>query len=249
LQVYGSSFPSGRLEGVYVCAQAIVNEGAAQPHRLLDKRRSQRRLILAVSWRLRCFRRPTRWRALSLFDCLSELLLNAPRQLILPLGRDECVFAGHFQIAVAGDLGRLDGASADLLPPRDVRPPERVWSGSGEIASLRLCRLMGSIAHARIPQRLGTTVILLRSLPSTVMFYCKGDQNPSGDGQDQDTSMPNQEVGRVLIDAAELQYCHTQKTGEPAQRASKSASGERNPAPGQHPEQNSARNRHRRSCH
>jgi hypothetical protein len=36
------------------------------------------------------------------------------------------VFACHFQIAVAGDLRRLDGASADPLPPGDVGGPGRV---------------------------------------------------------------------------------------------------------------------------
>ena len=53
-----------------------------------------------------------------------KLDLDSACQLILPLGGDEGVFAGHLQIAVAGNLRRFDGATADLLPPRDVRAPE-----------------------------------------------------------------------------------------------------------------------------
>ena len=78
-------------------------------------------------------------------------------------------------------------------------------------------------------------------------FYHTGNENASGDGHDQNPPMPDQDVDRVLIDAAELQHRETQKTGDRTQRASKSAGGERNPAPGEQPEQNSAGNRDRRS--
>ena len=50
------------------------------------------------------------------------------------------------------------------------------------------------------------TPILFRSVPSTVTFYRKGNQKASGDGQYQDAPMPNQEMGRVLIEAVELQH-------------------------------------------
>ena len=61
---------------------------------------------------------------LKLLGRIGELRLNASRQLILPLGRDEGVLARHFKIAMAGNLRSLDGATADLLPPRDVGPPK-----------------------------------------------------------------------------------------------------------------------------
>ena len=82
----------------------------------------------------------------------------------------------------------------------------------------------------------------------SVTFYRNRNQNANGDGHGQDTPMPNQEMGRVLMDAAELEHRETQKSGDSAQRASKSAGGERNPASGEQPKQNSARNRDRRSC-
>lgn len=60
--------------------------------------------------------------------------------------------------------------------------------------------------------------------------------------------MPNQQMGRVLVDAAELQHCKAQKPGDCTQGASKGTGGERNPAPAEQPEQNPAGNRDRRSC-
>jgi hypothetical protein len=70
-----------------------------------------------------------RTRSPSFFVAASpKLLLAAPRELILAFGRDKRILASHLQIAVAGDLGRFNSASADLLPPSDVRAPETVRS-------------------------------------------------------------------------------------------------------------------------
>jgi hypothetical protein len=54
-----------------------------------------------------------------------EFFLNSARQLVLARGGYEGIFAGHFQI-VAGDLRRFNGASADLLTPRDISSPKGV---------------------------------------------------------------------------------------------------------------------------
>jgi hypothetical protein len=48
------------------------------------------------------------------------------------------------------------------LPPRNVRPPERVWPQAWEIASLRLRGLMERIAHTRIPEGLSRRALLLK---------------------------------------------------------------------------------------
>ncbi len=109
--------------------------------------------MLAVSRRSWYVGRRTQRRALNLFDCLSELVLDTPRQLVLPLSRDESVLAGHFQITVARNLRGLDGAATHLLPPGDVRPTERVRSESLKIASLCLGCLVKSIANTRVPER------------------------------------------------------------------------------------------------
>ncbi len=57
---------------------------------------------------------------------LNNQLLDAACQLVLALGRDEGVFAGHFQIAVARDLGGFNGAAANLFPLSDICSAERV---------------------------------------------------------------------------------------------------------------------------
>ena len=62
----------------------------------------------------------------------------------------------------------------------------------------------------------GGATSLHRSSPFTVTFYRQGNQNASGDGQDQDAPMPNQDMGRVLIDTAELQHRESKKTGDGA---------------------------------
>jgi len=54
----------------------------------------------------------------------------------------EGIFAGHFQIAVAGDLRRFDGASDDLLTARDISSPKGVWSQAREVSPLRFGCLM-----------------------------------------------------------------------------------------------------------
>src|ERR1035438_9500377 len=88
---------------------------------------------------------------------------------------------------------------------------------------------------------------LRRSSPFSVTFYRQSNHNARGDGEDQDPAMPNQDMGCVLIGAPELQHGDPQKTRDRPQSTSKSASGERNSTPGEQPEQNSARNRDRRS--
>ena len=80
-----------------------------------------------------------------------KLLLDAAGEFILPLRRDEGVFAGHLQVAVASDLRGFDGAAADLLPPRNIRAPERVRPEAFEVAALRLRCLMQRVAHAGVP--------------------------------------------------------------------------------------------------
>jgi hypothetical protein len=62
-----------------------------------------------------------------------------------PLRRDKGVFASHFQIAVTGDLRRLDGATANLLPPRNVRPPVRVRHGARPLFSRKKGRYFQQI--------------------------------------------------------------------------------------------------------
>jgi len=59
--------------------------------------------------------------------------------------------------------------------------------------------------------------------------------------------MPNQKMGRILMDAAELQDRDTEKPGDRAQSTSKRRSGERDSTPRKQPEQDSARNRDRGS--
>ena len=71
-----------------------------------------------------------------------EFFLNSARQLVLALGGYEGIFAGHFQIAVGGDLRRFDGASAGLLTPRDISSPKGVWYQAREVAPLRFGCLM-----------------------------------------------------------------------------------------------------------
>ena len=44
--------------------------------------------------------------------------------------------------AVAGELRRFDGASADLLTPRDISSPKGVWYQAREVAPLRFGCLM-----------------------------------------------------------------------------------------------------------
>jgi hypothetical protein len=64
-----------------------------------------------------------------------QLLLDAAGEFVLPFSSNESVFAGHFQIAVAGNPRRFDGAAADRLPPRNVRASERVRSETFKIRS------------------------------------------------------------------------------------------------------------------
>ena len=61
-----------------------------------------------------------------------ELLLDSPRQLVLPLRRDERVLTRHLEAAVAGDFGGFDGAAADLLPPGDVGAAEGCGPSPGK---------------------------------------------------------------------------------------------------------------------
>jgi len=73
------------------------------------------------------------------------------------------VYWRHFQIAVASDLGRFDGAAAHLLPPSNVSPSQRVRSESEEIATLRLGCLMEGIAHTRVPEGPSRRTFLLEN--------------------------------------------------------------------------------------
>src|SRR5713226_1304352 len=65
--------------------------------------------------------------------------------------------------------------------------------------------------------------------PVTVQHASK--QNTRGDGHEQDTTVPHDEVRHILIDTAELQHCYTQQAGDRAQRAPKNGGGESNAAP------------------
>lgn len=65
-----------------------------------------------------------------------ELPLDAARQLILTLRRDEGILAGHFQVAVAGNFRRLDSTAAHLLPPGNVRTPERIGPETLKVTTL-----------------------------------------------------------------------------------------------------------------
>ena len=51
---------------------------------------------------------------------------------------------------MTGDLGRFDGAAADLLPPRDVGAAERVRPQALEVATFRACGLVERVADRRI---------------------------------------------------------------------------------------------------
>ena len=62
--------------------------------------------------------------------------LDASCQLILTLGCDERVFASHLEVAVAGDFAGFDCTAANLLPPCDIRPPERVRTQPRKVATL-----------------------------------------------------------------------------------------------------------------
>ena len=110
----------------------------------------QQDLIIRGSRRWRRFGRDlTRRWSFSLLACFSELLLDSPRQFILPLRRHEGILAGHFQVAVARDLRSLDGAAADLLSPGNVGASEGVWPQAGEVAVLGLRRLVeGPVSSA-----------------------------------------------------------------------------------------------------
>ena len=130
---------------------------------LLNKRRREYP-FLQTRGRLGCGRR---WRSAGggllgyLPIRVSELGLNKARQFILPFSGNKSVVASHLEIAVAGDLRRFDGAAADLLPPSDIRSPERVRSEPKEIAAFGLGSLMESIADAGVPQRPSRRALLL----------------------------------------------------------------------------------------
>ena len=105
-------------------------------------------------WRSRCYRGWDDGAQFRLFCRDGKLLLNAAGELILAFGGDEGVFTSHLQIAMVSDLRGFDGATADLLPPRDIRTPERVRPEAFEVAPLCLRGLMQCVADAGVPQRL-----------------------------------------------------------------------------------------------
>ena len=73
------------------------------------------------------------------FDALTSLhplALNATRQFFLaPQLHDRVLFC-DFGIGMAGDLGSLDAAAANLLAPGDVGPPQRMRTKAKEVAAL-----------------------------------------------------------------------------------------------------------------
>lgn len=78
-----------------------------------------------------------RWHALvPLLRGAGELLLNAAREFVLPLGRHGGVVARHLKVGVASDFGGLDRAAADLLPPGDIGSSERVRPQTGEVGAI-----------------------------------------------------------------------------------------------------------------
>lgn len=95
--------------------------------------------------------RRCRWQSALLFFSRSrQPVLDGAGQILLPLDLDLRILLGHPNGAVAGDLGSLDSAAADLLPPRDIGPPEGVRAQPREVAVLGLGYLM-----ERILKRLG----------------------------------------------------------------------------------------------
>lgn len=98
----------------------------------------------------RCSLLDDRW--LLLADA-GEAFLNQAREFFLAGELDLRVFLGHPDRAVAGDLRCLNARPTNLLPPCNIRPPERVRSESGEVAALCGRRPLQSLAHAGIPQR------------------------------------------------------------------------------------------------
>ncbi len=62
---------------------------------------------------------------------------------------------------MAGNLGRLDGAAADLLAPGDIGAPEGVRPEARKVATLGSCGLVERVANARVPQRLSGCSLLL----------------------------------------------------------------------------------------
>ena len=93
-----------------------------------------------------------------------EPVLEAARQFVLAFRRDESVFASHLKAVMASNLRRFDGATTDLLPPRDVRPTEGMRPQPWKIASLSLPGLVEGIAAARIPKRLSRRALLLENV-------------------------------------------------------------------------------------
>ena len=66
------------------------------------------------------------------------------------------------------------GATADLLQPGNVRPPEGVRSQSGEIAAFCLRCLMESIANTRVPEGFSRCAFLLENKCFRCGSICPG---------------------------------------------------------------------------
>jgi len=111
--------------------------------------------------------RPVRASAVS-FCGRRQPLLNSPGQFVLPLGRHEGLLARHLQVGVAGDVGGLDGAAADLLSPSDVGAAERVRTRTREVAAHRSRGRVQRLPDARVPHWL-LRVVLLGEDPSVLM--------------------------------------------------------------------------------
>ena len=121
-------------------------------------------------------------RLLLLAGC-RDAALNRAGQFVLPLQLNDRVVARHAYGRMARDLARFDGAPADLLPPCDVGPPERVQPEALEVAPGVLRCDLERLPYARVPHRLAA-VILLREDPVVgLRDSLLGDPRPVPVGQ------------------------------------------------------------------
>ncbi|MEK7992645.1 MAG: hypothetical protein AAB403_02465, partial [Planctomycetota bacterium] len=135
--------------------------GLSRLHLLLDQSRCERPRILTVARGRRKLWRRGWGGSLTNLASPRQLLLDSPRQLVLTFRSHECVGARHLKVVVAGDLGGLNGAAADLLLPRHVGAAEGVGPETGEVAAFVLGGLMQRVADAGIPEALSRRPFLL----------------------------------------------------------------------------------------
>ena len=115
---------------------------------------------------------------IGLLSPLGRVILDATCQFVLSLGFTKVYSPVISRSPWPAILDGFDRGSANLLPPSDVRPPERVRSESSEIASLCLGCLMESVAHTRVPERLPRCPLLLKNkgVRSGTVFLALGPQ-------------------------------------------------------------------------